>query len=209
MTGSVGEVLCDAMEVAASFVESPAMAARWNDDSSLNGYSVGALAGHLTSSATAPLRYLDDGVAGEPSQRGAYYARIPAPDEAPDLHAGARARGQAIGEEGPHGVATMLREAAANLRSRLAGCSSDQPITVMGGQVMRLDHYLETRAVEVAVHLDDLADSVGSSVDLPDAAARMAVDHLVAVAVHRHGTTRVLRALTRAERSSEGVFPVL
>jgi hypothetical protein len=215
VTSAVFDVLCVAIQAAADFVDDPLIAARWDDQSSLDGYTIGALAGHVANTDAATLLYLDVPASGEPVTRGRYYGAVPTPSEAPALHKDIRDRGTAIGEKGAHEVASMLRECASKLRARLGVRPSDDTVAVMGGHVMRLDDYLETRVLELAVHLDDLADSARKPEDcapedrVPEAAALMALDHLIAVAVSRHGATKVLRALTRAERDSGDVFPVL
>ena len=52
--------------------------------------------------------------------------------------------------------------------------------------------------------------AVGSCENVvPDDAAQVTIGHLVGAAINRHGTRSVLRALTRAERASDDVFPIL
>src|SRR5690606_26937485 len=56
--------------------------------------------------------------------------------------------------------------------------------------------------LETVVHSDDLAVSVGAEPpDLPGAVTEPVVDLLVRLSLRRHGTTNVLRALSRAERA--------
>jgi hypothetical protein len=70
------------------------------------------------------------------------------------------------------------------------------------GWALSLDDFLVTRMVELAVHMDDLAVSVGLSVpELPGAALDPVVELLTGLAVRRHGQAALLRALTRAERA--------
>jgi hypothetical protein len=75
--------------------------------------------------------------------------------------------------------------------------------------LMHLDDYLVTRTIELAVHLDDLAVSIG--VDTPSLDPR-AIDLvtacLVKIARIRHGDVEVLRAMARRERVAQAVFPV-
>jgi hypothetical protein len=67
--------------------------------------------------------------------------------------------------------------------------------------VMDFQSYLVTRVVELLVHGDDLATSVGiSSVAPPAAAATLAIELLVDAARSIHGDLAVLRSLTRSER---------
>jgi hypothetical protein len=56
--------------------------------------------------------------------------------------------------------------------------------------------------MELAVHSDDLAVSVGTATPaLRQSAVDTVIDLLSRLAVRRHGPTAVLRALSRAERS--------
>jgi hypothetical protein len=67
---------------------------------------------------------------------------------------------------------------------------------------MRLDDLLVTRMMELAVHADDLAVSVGIETPaLPPTSVETVVDLLSRLALRRHGPTAVLRALSRAERA--------
>lgn len=65
---------------------------------------------------------------------------------------------------------------------------------------MLLDGYLQTRCVELAVHLDDLALSVDAPCRVPDAALTVAVDVLVAAARDRYGDQAALHTLAKRER---------
>lgn len=74
---------------------------------------------------------------------------------------------------------------------------------------IRLDDFLRTRVMELVVHADDLATSVGVDPPQPSAsAATMAIESLMATARATHGDLAVIRALARRERSDANVFPV-
>ena len=60
--------------------------------------------------------------------------------------------------------------------------------------------HLESRIVELIVHLDDLATTLDADFELPEQAAATAVTHLVDVCRARNGDPAVLRALSRQER---------
>jgi hypothetical protein len=71
---------------------------------------------------------------------------------------------------------------------------------------MTVDDLLITRMMELAVHSDDLAVSVGIATPaLPQSAVDTVVDLLSRLAVRRHGPTAVLRALSRAERAPDTI----
>jgi hypothetical protein len=70
------------------------------------------------------------------------------------------------------------------------------------GWSLRLDDFLTTRLMEIAVHSDDLAVSVGvPAPELPLAALDPVVVLLSRLALRRHGQAALLRALSRAERA--------
>ena len=67
----------------------------------------------------------------------------------------------------------------------------------------RLDDWVANRTIEILVHADDLAVSVGlDPLVLPADAARLAIQSLVDISRHREGDLTVLRALSRRERQS-------
>jgi hypothetical protein len=75
---------------------------------------------------------------------------------------------------------------------------------------MLVAEYLRTRLVEFAVHVDDLAVSVGvPTPDLGSAADDEAIDVLVGIARIRHGDVAVLRALARRERDDVQALRVI
>jgi hypothetical protein len=75
-------------------------------------------------------------------------------------------------------------------------------IPLWGPWSLMLDDILTTRMMELAVHSDDLAVSVGIATPaLPQSAVDTVIDLLSRLAVRRHGPTAVLRALSRAERA--------
>jgi hypothetical protein len=60
--------------------------------------------------------------------------------------------------------------------------------------------------MELTVHMDDLAVSVGlATPELPDAVFDPVLMLLARLAVRRHGQAAVLRALARAERSPKAI----
>ena len=210
----------DAAEQAARLLVHPPVAESWDDMSVLAGMTVGALAGHLARSVLQVEWFLDgadgadraDGTEVRPTSAVTYYARIvDAPDPGSALNRGVRARSEESAEAGPAAVADRTAETLGRLRTRLPREPADRRVAILHrpGEEMLLDEYLRTRCVELAVHTDDLALSVGTGTRAPDAAAGVAVDLLVAAALERHGTHAVLRALTRRERDDVGALRVL
>jgi hypothetical protein len=64
----------------------------------------------------------------------------------------------AIGHEA---TATKCRDLAEQLRERLAGEPPDRLVGALGGRMLTLDDFCDTRLIEVLLHLDDLAVSIG------------------------------------------------
>jgi len=75
--------------------------------------------------------------------------------------------------------------------------------------MLTLDDFCRTRMIEVLLHLDDLAVSVGEERPETDPeGAAIVIDITLGIARHLNGDWGVLYALTRGERSPGGVFPV-
>lgn len=201
-----GDVRAAFMEALAAFgdlVQAELVGAAWQEPSCLSGYTVGALSGHVLSTASAIERYLDLGENNARSMpKGAYYAVVPAPTDAPELHADIRARAATLGERGQQAVIDDLVLLSARLRERLPLEPATRTVVVMGGTAMTLDDYLETRILELVVHCDDIAVSVGEAAPMPAEAASIAVSHLLEVARQRHGDMALVRAFTRRERDA-------
>jgi hypothetical protein len=166
--------------------------------------SVGDLAGHLARSVLQVEWFLDT-PATEQSRVDAvtYYARLlGTADPESDLNIGVRQRSAETGSEGPSAVSSQVESALARLESRLLDepRSRDVGIAHRPGEVMTLDDYLHTRCVELAVHIDDLAQSSKVLTQAPESTVSLAVDLLISAARQRHGDRAVLLALTRRER---------
>jgi hypothetical protein len=207
----VRRVFLEAATAAVDLLADPRVAERWGDDSACSGWDVGGLAAHLARAVTQVEHYLaaaDGATSGAPATRdsltaGAYYAALPGLDDPEsELSAAVRRRSAAAAAAGPHGVLDSARAALDTLRVRLPEEPAGRLVEALG-MTLCLDEYLRTRLVEICVHVEDLALSIGTDVPaLPDEAVRGAVDVLVDTAVHRHGLVPVLRALARRERDT-------
>ena len=199
----------DVLDAFRALAATSEVATAWTKASALEGYDVGSLVGHVVSATGALERYLDgDPATSAPITAARYYASLPAPADAAELHRQVRERGQAIGREGPAEVLDRLDALARRLRDRLEREAPTRLIAVLGGVAIEIDQYVLTRIVELVVHGDDVAASVGLEFSPPAAAARLAVETLVAVALEGHGATAVLRALTRRERDAGNALRV-
>ncbi|MGW7385592.1 maleylpyruvate isomerase N-terminal domain-containing protein [Streptomyces sp. NPDC054794] len=213
MTTEIRKAYLLAAEQAVQLLTREEVARCWEKESVLPGMSVGGLAGHLARSVLQVEWFLDGQVGGaEPVSPVRYYARLvdtSVPDSA--LNVGVRARSEETATAGSTVVAEQAQAAWQRLAQRLDKEPADRRVAILHrpGEEMLLDGYLQTRCVELAVHLDDLALSVGARRQAPEAALAIAVDVLVAAARDRHGDQAVLYALARRERDVDQALRVL
>ncbi|MEV6522507.1 maleylpyruvate isomerase N-terminal domain-containing protein [Longispora sp. NPDC051575] len=205
MTGIRDDFLATA-RTAARLLRDPAVAARWDGPSALAEFSVGGLAGHLAYQVLAVPTILAGPVPHEPTIPVLeHYGQVAwvgtAPDE--DINVRIRAGGDQEAADGPDALAARVDAALAELDAGLVE-EPDRAVRIpfWGPWSLTLDDLLVTRMMELAVHSDDLAVSVGvPTPELPAGAVDTVVDLLSRLAVRRHGPTAVLRALSRAERA--------
>lgn len=213
MTTETREAYLLAAEQAVRLLATEEVAGCWEKESVLPGMSVGGLAGHLARSVLQVEWFLDGQVVGaDPVHPVHYYARLvgtSVPDSA--LNVGVRARSEETAAVGPAAVAEQTQAAWQRLVDRLGKEPADRRVAILHrpGEEMLLDGYLQTRCVELAVHLDDLALSAGVRCSAPEAALAIAVDVLVAAARERHGDQAVMHALARRERDVDQALRVL
>jgi uncharacterized protein (TIGR03083 family) len=205
MTDEINGFLA-AATATANLLDDPAVAARWAQPSALTDMSVGALAGHLARqvSMVEQLLPLDPGQE-PPIPLAEHYARAAwnNPDRADQANAGIRATAATEAQDGPAAVAERARAAATRLAAALPGLPPDQPVRLPWGPwSLTLADLLVTRMMEMTVHGDDLAVSVGlTAPELPAPVTDTVIVLLARLAVRRHGATALIRALSRAERA--------
>ncbi|MDQ2744017.1 MAG: maleylpyruvate isomerase N-terminal domain-containing protein [Chloroflexota bacterium] len=191
-------------------VASPQVAARWDEPSMLPEFSVRGLAGHVARASLTVDTYLDrpQPAGGVPISPAAYYANLDA-DIASSLNIGIRQRGEELAAAGHERLVAEIDRLAARVEERLVREPDDRLLMVAGNDLMRLDDYLVTRIVELTVHTDDLALSVGlDSPTFPPEAIDITIDTLVGIARNRHGDRAVLLALSRRERDTVNALRV-
>jgi len=201
------------LEAAASAVtllRDPAVAARWSQPSALDGFTVGGLAEHLGHQLFTVSQVLAAPVPDDAERLVLleHYTKVPwlgAPLDSADNTA-IRERGEASASEGPQGLAARADAELAALRTGLPAVSVGHVLLPWTGWVLSLDDFLVTRMMEIAVHSDDLAVSVDVPTPaLPPEVLGPVVALLSSLAVHTHGPTALLRALTRRERAPESI----
>jgi hypothetical protein len=191
---------------AADLVGQPAVADQWPAPSALAGLSVGALAEHLAGQLFLVESALDAGPCPTaPLSLLEHYATASwvtaGPDDQPNVVVRETATESAT--EGPAALAERARAAARSLAGRLPEVPPDRVVQLTWQPwALRLEDLLITRLMEIAVHGDDLACSVGlTTPELPAGATDLVVTLLSRLAVRRHGPAAVIRALSRAERA--------
>lgn len=184
----------------------------WDRPSALESYRVGALAGHLARAVLTVARYLDQPAPTgdhEPIDAAGYFVRVLASHDPvdSDFHRRVRERGEQEAAEGPAALAQRLRRTREELAERLPAIGADRTVTVLDDTVLTVEQYLETRLVELVVHLDDLAVSVGleGPDDVPHGAYEVVAAVLVRIAARRVGPLAAVRSLARRERHADAV----
>jgi hypothetical protein len=214
MTVDVRQAFLATAAVARQLLAEPRVAARWNEPSALAELSLAGLSGHLSRAVLAVVDYLDASqppAEAEPVTPAVYFSGVLTDNDLHSpLHAGIRQRGLAAASGGPAEVLERLDMGLAGLHDRLRDEPADRLVSVFGGFVLTLDDYLATRLVELTVHIDDLAVSIGVPTPaMPADAVGVAVGCLIDTARRRHGDVALLRALARRERDPGGVVPVI
>jgi uncharacterized protein (TIGR03083 family) len=210
MTTTTREDFLATARSAAALLHDPAVAEAWTAPSALREFSVGGLAAHLAYQILS----VDQALAGPSPQEPTislldHYGRVrwlgaPIDDE---FNVGIRESGEQAAAEGPAALAARVDASVEELTKELAS-AENRPVRIplWGPWSMLLHDLLITRMMELAVHSDDLAVSVGVETPaLPEGAVDEVVDLLSRLAVRRHGPTAVLRALSRAERAPDTI----
>lgn len=206
---SVRDTYLRAAEIALTLLSSAEVADAWTEPSALDKMTVGAVAAHLA----RQIHSVPDVLAEQPGEPVVWvldhYARsewVGAELDA-EVNQGTRRKADAAAAEGPEALAGRTAAQLAKLRDVLAAEPADRVVALpWASWSMTLDDFLVTRMLEIAVHDDDLACSVGLPTPaLPELAKDLVFTVLWQLAVRRHGATPVLRALTRAERAGASI----
>jgi uncharacterized protein (TIGR03083 family) len=207
---SVRSAFGAAAEFAVDLLGNPAVADQWAEPSALAEMSVGALAAHLARQLSNVQLVLAAPAGAEPPiALLEHYARVAwigaGLQDAPNVVI--RRDSEDGAAVGPAALAAAAASAARELREQLATEPADRVVLIPWGPwSLTLDDMLITRIMEIAVHGDDLAYSVGlPDLQLPEAVADIATGLLVRLAVRRHGQAALLRAMARQERAPQSI----
>ena len=182
------------------------MAGAWEQESALPGLTVGGLAVHLASQADAAVEFL--GLEPVPADAPLValadsFARadwFTAPVDAPE-NTSIRDEFNAMAAVGPERAAQWLQQSRAQLPAAVQGAGPTTYVPWLGCR-LATDDFLVVRLMEVVVHADDLAASVGLPTPaFDDDALHPALSLLALLGARRHGQDAAVRALSRAERA--------
>jgi hypothetical protein len=210
MDDAQGESFLTAARAAADLVRQPEVAARWEDESACAGMSIGGLACHLASQVTNTVRLVGAPPSDEPPiPLLQHYVRAAwvGSDLDAEVNVGIREGSDAEAAAGPEALAARLDEGLAALPGVLAGADPEAPVLIPWQDwSLTVTDWLVTRAMEMMVHSDDLAASIGvPTPEFPDGVVTPVLALLTAVAVRRHGQTALVRALSRPQRAPSSV----
>ena len=187
----------------------------WDGPSALASLSVGGLAAHLGAQVLLVHAALTagEGVTTQaPVSLMEHYERVPWMTSGPEDASNVAIREGAQSAAGPGQAALLAQIEQAVDALRLAFTAKR---TVGMPPAIRMswwdwslsfEDFLTTRVMEIVVHSDDLAVSVGTPAPLlPEAVLGPVLALLVGLSLRRHGQADVVRALSRAERAPASI----
>jgi hypothetical protein len=199
------EAFLSAAAKAIELIRSPEVRDQWQGASALPKMSVGALACHLGRQVVraAELLPVTSDVPPLDSADAHYHRAAWATSSSPDDPPNDRSQDDAEAVLGVSALEDRASRAFEAVRALFdAGDACDVVLIPWQGWSLRRDDFLLTRLVEIVVHADDLAVSVGvSTPEFPNEAFGPVRDLLVRLATARHGQAAVISALSRRERS--------
>jgi nucleotide-binding universal stress UspA family protein len=178
---------------------------QWLTPSALPRMCVGALACHLGRQVTraAELLPIATDVSPLESVDEHYHRAAWVMSTSPDDESNDRSTDNAEAKLGLAALAGRTAEALETVRHLLAtGTAADVVPIPWQGWSLRRDDFLLTRMLEMVVHADDLAVSVGvPTPEFPTEEFAPVSELLLRLAVKRHGQSLVIGALSRSERA--------
>ena len=191
---------------AATLLNQPAVAAAWSRPSALAKLTVGGLAVHLGRQVTRPVEVIEaDPPAEAPVPLLEHYRRsawvTAGIDDASNVSI--RDNSEADAKDGAEALRRRVEAALATLRQRLSDEPADRVVAPpWTNWPLSLNDFLASRVLEIVIHSDDLAVSVGiPTPELPASVTDPVLQLLCQLATERHGPTAVLRTLSRSERA--------
>jgi hypothetical protein len=186
------------------------VAEHWDRPSALAKLSVRGLAGHLAGQVFFIPAVLAEPEPSEPAiSIHEYYSRVSwiGSDLDTPFNQGIRSGGEEEAADGPAALAARVAACVAELRDSLPA-APDRLVRrpTWGPWSISFDDFAASRTLELVVHSDDLACSVGlPTPEFPAQVVEAVVDLLSRIALRRHGAVNVLRALSRTERAPASI----
>jgi hypothetical protein len=191
--------------VALDLVQRREVGEQWPKPSVLAKMSIGALACHLGRQVVRAAALLPVATDATPLEcvDEHYHRAAWVMSTSPDDPSNDRSTDDAEAAVGAVPLAERSAEALETVRRLLAdGTARDVVPIPWQGWALRRDDFLLTRMLEIVVHTDDLALSLGiRTPEFPAEVFAPVRDLLVRLAAQRHGQSAVISALTRSERS--------
>ena len=185
---------------------------QWDQPSALADMTVGAVAAHLGSQVLTVHAAVTAGHGASdevPVPLLEHYSRVPwvrsgLEDESNERIRLGAARSAATGHDA---LTASVQQAIPDLRRAFQAAVLPPRIRMTGWDwSLSFDDFLVTRVMEIVVHSDDLAVSVGiEPPTLPEAVLGPVLALLVGVSLQRHGQAAVVRALSRRERAPDTI----
>lgn len=188
----------------------PEVAARWDEPSALPEFGVSGLAGHIAYQVLPLPQMIAAPLPDEPPvSLMRHYANAGWVDLDVDseFHTRIRDGGENIAADGHEALCRSIAQALDELEQPL-GALENRPVRMphWGPWSVTLDDFLVTRVMELVVHSDDLAVSVGvQTPEFPRAVAETVVDLLSRMALNKHSAIDVVRAFSRKERAPKDI----
>lgn len=204
------QAFLDAARTATTLVRDPAVEQRWRDPSALPEMSIGALTSHLVAQVvSAAAGVLDPSATSteQPVTLLDHYARAAWVDAGlqDEANVSIREGAERTAADGYAGTRARLERAC----EQLDPWPAKTPTAVRmpwWGWSLTLDDFLLTRMMELMVHADDLAVSLGvPTPEFPRSVTRPVFMLLTGLAERKHGQAAVVRALTRSERAPASI----
>jgi hypothetical protein len=199
-----------AARIVADLVARPEVAEQWGDESACAGMTVGGLANHLGDQAVLAVRLLEAGPAPEAAiPLDEHYARAAwvREDLEGETNIAIREGSDEQARDGQAALQGRVEAAVDRLPGVMRTVAPDVPVLIpWQGWALTAHDLLTTRMMEMLVHGDDLAASVGvETPEFPGEVVERVLGLLTRVAVRRHGQTAVVRALSRPQRAPASV----
>lgn len=192
--------------LAVDLASSPPVLAAWDQPSAAQGMSVGAMTQHLLSQLGYLVELSDVAVPPDVEVIGVleHYRRAAWANSSLDeeVNTTIRDRANEAAADGPDDLLEQARQRLALLPDAV-NRFGDLVYLDWQGWALSADAFLITRLMEIIVHSDDIAASVGSPLpDFPTAAFDAVTGLLTAVATQRYGQAALIHALSRPQRST-------